>query len=324
MEKKYLNNLFKTSLSIFAFYFINIIYSFAKSSESDNALQGSLNFKEAATNITSNILTSASTLLMTAAFALFFWGIVRFLYDRSNGDDTRLEKDKEAMVWGLGALFVMVSVWGIIRLFQDFIGIKGDSNIQIQSVAFIPPPKLKTDASSDPDTSESSSLAKKEFKYDSCSSDKDCGDTGMVCQGSKGRVETKGRERGICMSAEEAKTDNLEQTADGNLSDNPFANQENFPTISLGAKSDLKAGASADKKAFTLLYGLLKRKKCTTAPSNPFGSTYDETDMLIVKLFQKTNGLTENGVVDKITWEALSVNTGQKTTFSGNSIKDCK
>ncbi|MDQ1281997.1 MAG: hypothetical protein QG630_348 [Patescibacteria group bacterium] len=136
MKINKLKNILKITILTLSVFLIEINNSFA---QTDNGLQGSLNFKAAANNITNNILTSATTLLMTAGFVLFFWGVVRFLYDRSNGDDSRLQKDKEAMLWGLIALFVIVSTWGIIRLAQDFLGLQNDSNIQIKSVEFIPP-----------------------------------------------------------------------------------------------------------------------------------------------------------------------------------------
>ena len=64
-------------------------------------------------------------------------GTEMFIYSRvsGKGDLKDLEKGKEFMVWGLAALFVMVSVWGIIKLAQDLLGIKG-SNIDIQPVSF--------------------------------------------------------------------------------------------------------------------------------------------------------------------------------------------
>ena len=125
MKKNNFKNIIKTIIISLSVFLLEITNSFA---QTDNGLQGSLNFKEAANNITNNVLTSATTLLMTGAFVLFFYGIVRFIYDRSNGDDTRLEKDKEAMLWGLIALFVMVSTWGIIKLFQSYLGIQNDNN----------------------------------------------------------------------------------------------------------------------------------------------------------------------------------------------------
>lgn len=97
------------------------------------------NFKQTADNLTNNVLTSVGTLLMTAAFLFFFYGVVVFILGRvsGKGDMAKLEQGKQFMLWGLIALFVMVSVWGIVRLAQDMLGVKG-SDIQIKPVQFVP------------------------------------------------------------------------------------------------------------------------------------------------------------------------------------------
>ncbi|MBP9765851.1 MAG: peptidoglycan-binding protein [Candidatus Pacebacteria bacterium] len=331
MKKNNLKNFLKILSSVFTLIFININFSFAASG-ADNGLQGSLNFKEAANNITTNILSSATTLLMTASFVVFFYGIVRFIYDRSSGDDTRLQKDKEAMMWGLIALFVMVSTWGIIKLAQDFLGMKDDNNIQIQSVAFTTPAGIKEKVTESEDNSKKLVKDFASNKYSPCTgkNSKDvCGDE-LVCQGTNGKA--KDTEKGICVTTDELDKMKLEKNSTGNIVDNPFANQTNYPVINIGAKSDLKAGASRDGNAFTLLVGLLKKKNCVTAYlgrdiyklGDTFGTTYENIDAIFVKSFQKTNGLPNDGIVDKDTWEALSVSTGQKTSITGIKVKDCQ
>ncbi len=53
-------------------------------------------------------------LLGTIALLVFFWGLVRYIYASS---DTHAHADgKEIMIWGLVAMFVLVSVWGIVEL----------------------------------------------------------------------------------------------------------------------------------------------------------------------------------------------------------------
>jgi succinate dehydrogenase/fumarate reductase cytochrome b subunit len=136
MKKNNFKNILKTLIISLSVFLLEINNSFAAT---DNGLAGTLSFKETANNITNNVLTSATTLLMTAAFVVFFAGVVLFMYHRSSGEDAKLAKDREAMLWGLLALFVMVSVWGIIKLVQGFFGIQNDNNIQVQSVAFLAP-----------------------------------------------------------------------------------------------------------------------------------------------------------------------------------------
>ena len=53
----------------------------------------------------------------------FFFGLVKYII--SGADDK--EVAKSVMMWSLVALFVMVSVWGIIGLVQDTFGLGSGS-----------------------------------------------------------------------------------------------------------------------------------------------------------------------------------------------------
>lgn len=55
-------------------------------------------------------------LLSGIALLVFMWGLVKFI--AAQGSETAKTDAKKIMVWGLIALFVLVSVWGIIRFFQ--------------------------------------------------------------------------------------------------------------------------------------------------------------------------------------------------------------
>lgn len=52
-----------------------------------------------------------------AALLVFFWGLAKFIFHVS-GDEKAVDEGKRVMKWGLIALFVMVSVWGIIGFVQ--------------------------------------------------------------------------------------------------------------------------------------------------------------------------------------------------------------
>ncbi len=56
-------------------------------------------------------------LLVGIALLIFFWGLVKFIF--AQGSETAKADGKKVMLWGLIALFVMVSVWGIVRFMQD-------------------------------------------------------------------------------------------------------------------------------------------------------------------------------------------------------------
>lgn len=50
------------------------------------------------------------------ALLVFFWGLVKFI--SKAGDAKAVDEGKTLMIWGVIALFVMISVWGIIRFIQ--------------------------------------------------------------------------------------------------------------------------------------------------------------------------------------------------------------
>jgi hypothetical protein len=81
-----------------------------------------------------SIVKLAIPLVMGIALLGFFWGLALFIFQ--NGDDKAVEKGKNIMKWGILALFVMTSVWGIIGLLQADLGVGGAGSgiIQIKQI----------------------------------------------------------------------------------------------------------------------------------------------------------------------------------------------
>jgi len=69
--------------------------------------------------------------LVPIAFALgvlyFFYGMAKYIGNAGNEDAK--EQGKQIMIYGLLAMFVMVSVFGIIKLAGNFIGISNNDAI---------------------------------------------------------------------------------------------------------------------------------------------------------------------------------------------------
>ena len=59
-------------------------------------------------------------LLIGVALLIFFWGIVRYI--ASGGEDGK-GKGRSLMLWGVIALFVMVSVFGILQILKGTFGV---------------------------------------------------------------------------------------------------------------------------------------------------------------------------------------------------------
>lgn len=73
--------------------------------------------------------------IITIAIIVFFWGLVRYLTDVG-------EKKHEGLImmfYGLIAIFVMVSIWGIIHLLQNTFQITGQNQAIIpQGIGIAP------------------------------------------------------------------------------------------------------------------------------------------------------------------------------------------
>lgn len=56
-------------------------------------------------------------IIMLLATLLFLWGI--FLYLTASDNEEQLSKAKTYIIWGIIALFVAVSVWGLVFVISD-------------------------------------------------------------------------------------------------------------------------------------------------------------------------------------------------------------
>ena len=51
------------------------------------------------------------------ALVYFLWGLAQFILNA--GNETARENARNIMIWGIIALFVMVSIWGILRVLSN-------------------------------------------------------------------------------------------------------------------------------------------------------------------------------------------------------------
>ena len=55
--------------------------------------------------------------VVALAFLYFLWGLSKFILHAD--DETKRAEGKQIMIWGTVALFVMLTIWGIIALLQN-------------------------------------------------------------------------------------------------------------------------------------------------------------------------------------------------------------
>lgn len=67
-------------------------------------------------------------LLFACAFAVFIWGVIKYLMNP--GDETALKESKSHIMWGIVGMFIMVSVFAIMKIILNTLG---ERKIKIQN-----------------------------------------------------------------------------------------------------------------------------------------------------------------------------------------------
>jgi hypothetical protein len=89
------------------------------------------NFKELAGYVTCVINNSVIPFIFALALVVFVWGVIKFFIINGEEEAKRTE-GKQFMIWGLIALTVMLSIWGLIRILGSTVGIKVIKIPQVQ------------------------------------------------------------------------------------------------------------------------------------------------------------------------------------------------
>ena len=72
-------------------------------------------------NAIGDLVDSATPIVVGIALLAFFWGLARYIFNA--GSDEAKKEGRNIMIWGIVALFVMVSVWGLVRFLGDALDI---------------------------------------------------------------------------------------------------------------------------------------------------------------------------------------------------------
>ena len=83
------------------------------------------------TNI-GGILNKIIPLFVALAIIFFFWGLVQFL--RSAGNKEKHEEGKNHMIYGVIAIAVMISLFGLITWLQNTLGVSSGGSITVPIV----------------------------------------------------------------------------------------------------------------------------------------------------------------------------------------------
>ena len=69
-----------------------------------------------------DLINAATPIVVALALLYFFWGLANYIL--ASGNEVDKEKGRNMMIWGVVALFVMVSVWGVVGLLGDTLGVE--------------------------------------------------------------------------------------------------------------------------------------------------------------------------------------------------------
>lgn len=73
-------------------------------------------------NIFVDLIRTAIPVIFGLALLVFLWGLAKFIFRVGGGDEKAVSEGKNLMIWGLIALFIMISLWGILGFFYADIG----------------------------------------------------------------------------------------------------------------------------------------------------------------------------------------------------------
>ena len=66
------------------------------------------------------IIQALIPIVIGLAVLVFIWGVLRYVL---NSSDAGKAEGRTFMLWGIIALFVMVSVWGLVNILRDSLGL---------------------------------------------------------------------------------------------------------------------------------------------------------------------------------------------------------
>ena len=131
---QYMKKIFSRFLSISSLGFLSVCIPSIVFAQSGSVNDGFEKVGGLIDSFTTNIVQALVTLMLGLAVVSFFYGIVQYIWGLREGNAEKAKTGSSFMVWGLIALFVMFSVWGIIAYAQDLFKIQALRTLTAPSV----------------------------------------------------------------------------------------------------------------------------------------------------------------------------------------------
>jgi len=78
------------------------------------------------------IIQTATPIVVALALIFFFYGLTKYILNAS--DEEKKKEGRSIMIWGIIALFVIVSVWGLVRVIGNTFNIDREQTISVPFV----------------------------------------------------------------------------------------------------------------------------------------------------------------------------------------------
>ena len=102
----------------------------AESADACVLADSGVTFQVLSSFVVCNIYRGVVPLIFALALVMFVWGVVQFVI--KSDDEGKKEKGRQFMLWGVIALAVMFSVWGLVRILTSTFGLENPFIPQVQ------------------------------------------------------------------------------------------------------------------------------------------------------------------------------------------------
>ncbi|MBA3732831.1 hypothetical protein H0W91_00455 [Patescibacteria group bacterium] len=109
-----------------------VIYAVMAFSPAFAFAQGNLSGLSQLVTAIGQIIAKIIPIMFALAIIFFFWGVIQFL--RGAGDPKAQEQGKSHMIYGVIAIAVMVSVYGLVIWLQNALGISTVTAVPLPTV----------------------------------------------------------------------------------------------------------------------------------------------------------------------------------------------
>ena len=72
-------------------------------------------------------------LIFAVAIIYFLWGLTKFI-TTAGGDAEAHESGRNIMIWGVIAIFVMASVWGLVKILQNTFSVDDNTSVDVPQI----------------------------------------------------------------------------------------------------------------------------------------------------------------------------------------------